>query len=79
VNTEPLNCAETVQRLDDYLDRELSAEEVAAVEQHLEHCVGCAGAFAVEQGLLDAIRAKLTRLRMPAGLMAKISSRLSAR
>lgn len=77
MNREPLNCAETVQRLDDYLDRELSAEELAAVEQHLEQCAGCAGAFAVERDLLDAIRAKLTRLRMPAGLMARISSRLN--
>ena len=76
MSTEPLNCAETVRRLDDYVDRELSAEELAAVEEHLEQCALCAGEFVVERELLDEIRVKLTRLRMPAGLMARISSRL---
>jgi anti-sigma factor (TIGR02949 family) len=73
-----LNCAETFRRLDDYLDRELSAPELAAVEAHLEQCLDCAGEFAVERGLLDQIRAKLARVRMPADLMARISSRLNA-
>ena len=77
VSIGPLNCAETFRRLDDYVDRELSAEELAAVESHLDQCAICAGEFAVERDLLDAIRAKLARLRMPAGLMAKISTRLN--
>lgn len=79
MSSGPLNCAETFGRLDDYVDRELSAGDLAAVEEHLERCAMCADEFVVERDLLDAIRAKLTRLRMPAGLMARISSRLSER
>lgn len=72
----PLNCAETFRRLDDYVDRELAPEEFAAVAAHLEQCAICADEFAVERDLLDGIRAKLTRVRVPDGLMAKIVARL---
>ena len=78
VAMDPLNCAETFRRLDDYVDRELSTEEYTAVAAHLEQCAICAGEFAVERDLLDQIRGKLTRVRMPADLMARIVSRLSA-
>lgn len=74
----PLNCAETFRRLDDYVDRELSADERTAVESHLETCAICAGEFAVEHELLEGIRAKLVRLQLPAGFMERISARLNA-
>jgi anti-sigma factor (TIGR02949 family) len=75
---EPLNCAETFRRLDDYVDRELSPDELAAVEAHLEQCLICAGEFAVEHELFEQIRSKLQRVRMPPDLMARISARLNA-
>jgi len=78
VKQEPLNCAETFRRLDDYLDRELSADELAAVESHLEQCVICAGEFDVEKDVFEQIRERLRRIRMPADLMARIAARLNA-
>lgn len=75
--SEPLlSCTETFRRLDDYMDRELSAEETVAVEAHLRACAMCSGEFEVERELLDAIRARLTRLRVPQELKARISALL---
>lgn len=77
MNEPLLSCSETFRRLDDYLDRELSAEEAVAVETHLRACAMCSGEFEVERELLDAIRSRLTRLRVPDELKAKISALLS--
>lgn len=71
-----LNCRETFMRLDDYLDRELTAAEMKLVEEHLAQCATCAGEFGVEKELLDGIRARLARLRMPEELKAKIFASL---
>lgn len=71
-----LTCAETFARLDDYLDRELAPQELDEVAAHLETCVVCAGEFEIERQLLEVIRGKLRRVRAPADLMAKVSSRL---
>jgi len=71
-----LNCQETFRRLDDYLDRELDAAELAAVEAHLEICAICAAEFLLEREVLDDIRGKLRRIKLPEGLRARISARL---
>lgn len=72
----PLTCAESFQRLDDYLDRELSPEETARVAEHLEVCARCAGEFEIERDVLDEIRKKLGRIKAPPGLLARISQHL---
>ena len=36
-----LNCKETLAHLDDYLDRELSPQEIKQVEWHLRICHHC--------------------------------------
>jgi anti-sigma factor (TIGR02949 family) len=72
----PLNCTEAFRRLDDYVDRELGPDDLVAVQEHLRHCTDCSEEFDTEQELLAAIRAKLTRIHLPADLMAKISARL---
>jgi mycothiol system anti-sigma-R factor len=40
-----VTCTECVEKLQPYLDRELSDDELIAVEQHLEECGHCADAF----------------------------------
>ena len=72
----PLTCAEAFRHLDDYVDRELGPEELEAVEEHLARCRDCTDEFDTEQQLLGIIRAKLAQIRLPAGLMEKISARL---
>jgi anti-sigma factor (TIGR02949 family) len=72
----PLTCAEAFSRLDDYLDRELESEELAAVRAHLELCATCAGEFAVEREVLEAVREKLRRIAAPPDLLDRIGRRL---
>lgn len=76
MSTPKLGCRETFERLDLYVDRELTAGELADVERHLEMCATCAGEFAVEARILDEIRQKLRRVRAPADLLARIAERL---
>lgn len=71
-----MNCNEALHRLDDYLDRELSAEEIREVAAHLDGCGHCSEEFETEEELLAAIREKLRHIRMPADLMERISQRL---
>jgi anti-sigma factor (TIGR02949 family) len=46
----PIPCADAVRRLWEYLDRELSPDDAAAVDEHLSFCRRCCGEleFAVE-------------------------------
>lgn len=71
-----LNCKETFRKLDDFVDRELSPAEQAAVAEHLEECAKCAQVFAGEQEMLEALKEKLRRIAAPPGLMDRITARL---
>jgi len=71
------SCRETLVRLNDYLDRELSVREMRSVRRHLKICRHCTHKFAFETELVSEIRAKITRIDLPPDLMARISLRLS--
>ena len=51
------DCRETVRRLWDYLDHELSAAEAHAVDMHLARCDRCPPHFTFERAFLAAVRA----------------------
>ena len=74
----PYTCAEAFRRLDDYLDRELSAEEMELVREHLEVCAGCASEFEFEASVLRGVRAKLRQIDVPADLQARVLAALEA-
>jgi anti-sigma factor (TIGR02949 family) len=69
-------CEQVFERLDDYLDRELSPEEMEIVREHLEICAWCASTYDFEAGVLKELRSRLQRVAAPAGLLAKISGAL---
>jgi anti-sigma factor (TIGR02949 family) len=73
-----LRCEEAVGRLEDFLDRELSASEAAEVEGHLATCLDCARAFAFESSLLAGLRGKLRRLDLAPGVRARLLAALAA-
>jgi anti-sigma factor RsiW len=57
-----LNCEQTVRRLWDYLDRQLSALDTEAVDQHLRDCkASCASHFAFERSFLQLVHAARPR------------------
>lgn len=69
---EAYNCEQVFQRLDDFLDRELSAEEMERVSDHLAACVQCATEYRFESQLLNALKEKLGRLEMPESLSRSV-------
>jgi anti-sigma factor (TIGR02949 family) len=69
-------CEEAFRRLDDYLDRELSAEEMTLVQEHLDICAGCAREFTFEASVLRGVREKLRQIDLPDSLQARILAAL---
>jgi len=65
-------CEEAFRRLDDYLDHELSAEEMVLVREHLEICAGCAREFNFESSVLKGVGDKLQQIDLPDPLPARI-------
>ncbi len=66
------SCEEALRRLNDYLDHELTPDERVVVIQHLEICKPCFKRFSFEQTLIVSLREKLTHLRAPEMLRAKL-------
>ena len=71
------DCSEAFNRIDDFLDRELTADEMILVRQHLEKCAMCAQEFKFESELIRCTREKLMHLSIPADLKSKVSLALS--
>jgi anti-sigma factor (TIGR02949 family) len=69
-------CEETIRRLDDYLDRELTPHEMQLVQEHLAVCALCASEYAFEASALERLRDKIQRIPAPADLMARVSHAL---
>ena len=63
-----MNCIETVARLHLYLGRELRAEEVAIVQQHLIDCPRCECRFHFDMHVKRLIHERCTIERAPAHL-----------
>lgn len=65
-------CEEAFRRLDDYLDHELSANEMVLVREHLEICAGCAREFNFESSVLKGVGEKLQQIQLPDTLQSRI-------
>lgn len=70
-------CEQVFARLDDFLDRELSADEMRLVQEHLDACAACAGEHHFERTVLTDVRQKLARIDVPPGLRARIADQLA--
>jgi anti-sigma factor (TIGR02949 family) len=66
------DCDKCEELLQGYLDRELSTEEVAVAEMHLEGCDYCRRRYRFEASLRQYVRTTAAE-RMPPGLMAKLA------
>ena len=73
-----LTCIEVFNRLDDYLDRNLSDEELALVARHLDDCLMCTNEYRFEATVLEGLKARLRRIEMPAHVLSSIMLRLEA-
>jgi anti-sigma factor (TIGR02949 family) len=70
-------CEEAFRRLDDYLDRRLSADEMRQIEEHLHICDACTREFTFEASVLDGVKHKLRHLAAPPDLLTRILAQLS--
>ncbi len=77
-----LTCKETLARLDDFLDRELSAREVTLVQRHLKICGHCSKIYAFEADFLRELKQKVQHVETSdenlTGLMDRIRAALPA-
>ena len=67
-------CEEVFRQLNDYLDRELSPNNVAALERHLDDCAPCADQHDFEATVLEELKLKLRKLSLPPSLADKVSA-----
>ena len=72
-----MDCTDIRSRLPAYLDQELDAANVVAIDQHLAACDACSAAFARQSGLRRALREQLTYHRAPAGLASRIRAQMT--
>ena len=70
------NCEEAFRRLNDFLDRRLSPDEMRLIEEHLKICAWCAREFNFEASVLNGLKRKLKQVDAPPDLLSKILSRL---
>ena len=73
---ERTNCEEAFRRLDDFLDRRLTPDELRIIEEHLEVCAWCAREFNFEASVLYGVKRRLRHLEAPPDLVTKILSQL---
>jgi anti-sigma factor (TIGR02949 family) len=65
-------CQQAVQRLNEYLSRELNPDEAELVQEHLQQCKGCFDKFHFEETLLKTLREKVSSVKSPAGLRESV-------
>jgi anti-sigma factor (TIGR02949 family) len=71
-------CEQVFRLLDEYVDRELAAEEVTRVEQHLATCAQCAAEYRFEGTLLEGLKEKIRHIDVPRSAVEKVKSVLKA-
>ena len=67
-----MNCNEVEARLYQYLDRELNAEEIVEVKQHLEACPPCLQIFHYEDHMRRLVRQACCGESAPLSLRERI-------
>lgn len=74
----PLDCAEVVRALWEYLDGRASVEHVSTIDEHLALCEGCRAHFAFEERLVKTISELRKQHSDPIRLRAEVLAVLRA-
>ena len=73
-----VHCQEAMDRLDDYLDKDLTPDVKSELEAHLKLCDHCTEEFGLRSAAQDHLRCKLQSEKCPDALRASILARLRA-
>ncbi|HET7037803.1 MAG TPA: mycothiol system anti-sigma-R factor [Thermomicrobiaceae bacterium] len=65
-------CDEALKRLYEYLDRELSSEELVEVQRHLDACPPCRDRFTFEADVLRLVRKSCRDVSAPPELVERV-------
>ena len=71
-----INCTRALQQLWDFLDQELTDEQVAAVQRHLESCSSCFPHKEWAERFLAALHSLRDEQLMPPELKARVIEQL---
>ncbi len=71
-----VNCTRAMQQLWDFLDRELTDQQMAAVRSHLESCSDCFPHQAWAERFLEALHSVRDERLMPPEVKARVIERL---
>ena len=74
-----MRCEANLRLLDAYVDAELEASEVAAVESHLRDCAACREQQLAVRALRDAVRLNADYHRAPASLRRAVFEQIGPR
>ena len=72
------DCEDCVRRLDQLVDKELSAPEVEEVHIHLDECGDCTKRYRFQEGLKRLVRVSGEDQRAPDSLREKLRQQLQA-
>lgn len=67
-------CEDVGSLLDDFLDGELSLEQIRGIEKHLAECPPCAGERTFEAGVLAELKEQLRGVSAPPSLVEKVDA-----
>jgi anti-sigma factor (TIGR02949 family) len=70
------SCQEAFEKLDDYLHRELTPEDIARLEGHLCECIECAEEFRFEGRMLECVKRKIEMIALPQDLAERVRAAL---
>jgi anti-sigma factor (TIGR02949 family) len=69
---EHSDCRETVERLYEFLDGELTPATESAIREHLEACAGCLGLYDFERAFLQFLEARTRAAGAPPHVRRRI-------
>ena len=71
-----MNCADVMEKLDPWMDRETNAEETRGIENHVTECSSCRGMVEGEKAFRQLLQSRLTE-RAPSELVERVRGKLA--
>lgn len=72
-----MNCQDTCEFLDAYIDNELDLIAIRRCEDHLSECASCQKTYAQHREMQDVVKSKLERFHASEGFEQRLRSRLA--